>query len=258
MRPPAMVDSLVRWQASTVPARVLATVASTRPRHFGRHDRDRLRPAEPPHHRGDRAAATAAIRLRRSQGRLEAIGMGEWDDAPGGATASSLIERGRQALTARKQRSQPSRRSSPRSPIGEMPGAMASTHACCACALIMSPARRRPSSTPAHGAVPRRRDSRGWAVRAPAIATRRVHASGQCQPCLHQTTSAAENREQLRRHRPFRCAGTRDPGRTARAAWAWNIRELECFEDALAAGMLDDQQQCCAAACPEPETLHRS
>ena len=32
MRPPAMVDSLVRWQASTVPARVLATVASTVPR----------------------------------------------------------------------------------------------------------------------------------------------------------------------------------------------------------------------------------
>jgi hypothetical protein len=32
MRPPMMVDSLVRWQASTVPARVFTTVASTLPR----------------------------------------------------------------------------------------------------------------------------------------------------------------------------------------------------------------------------------
>ena len=32
MRPPAIVDSFVRWQASTVPARVLATVDSTLPR----------------------------------------------------------------------------------------------------------------------------------------------------------------------------------------------------------------------------------
>ena len=32
MRPPRMVDSRVRWQASTVPARVLAIVASTVPR----------------------------------------------------------------------------------------------------------------------------------------------------------------------------------------------------------------------------------
>ena len=32
MRPPMMVDSLVRWQASTVPARVLTTVDSTLPR----------------------------------------------------------------------------------------------------------------------------------------------------------------------------------------------------------------------------------
>ena len=31
MRPPMMVDNLVRWQASTVPARVLASVASTLP-----------------------------------------------------------------------------------------------------------------------------------------------------------------------------------------------------------------------------------
>ncbi len=32
MRPPMMVDSLVRWQLSTVPARVLAIDASTTPR----------------------------------------------------------------------------------------------------------------------------------------------------------------------------------------------------------------------------------
>ncbi len=32
MRPPEMVDSLVRWQASMVPARVLEMVASTVPR----------------------------------------------------------------------------------------------------------------------------------------------------------------------------------------------------------------------------------
>ena len=32
MRPPVIVDSLVRWQASTVPARVFDTVDSTMPR----------------------------------------------------------------------------------------------------------------------------------------------------------------------------------------------------------------------------------
>ena len=76
MRPPAMVDSLVRWQASTVPARVLATVASTLPRAtmsvstgtgFGR----------PSHHSAAAATASSgsAIRTRRSHLRVAVSGM---------------------------------------------------------------------------------------------------------------------------------------------------------------------------------------
>ncbi len=70
MRPPAMVDSLVRWQASMVPARVLEMVASTVPRPtsvsttaigFGR-----------PSHQTSAAMATTTARPkseRRTQGR---------------------------------------------------------------------------------------------------------------------------------------------------------------------------------------------
>jgi hypothetical protein len=50
-----MVDSLVRWQASTVPARVLASVASTRPGDFLDDDRERLGAGDPEQPRPRRA-----------------------------------------------------------------------------------------------------------------------------------------------------------------------------------------------------------
>jgi hypothetical protein len=76
MRPPAMVDRRVRWQASTVPARVLATVASTVPRAtvvvstgtgFGRPAHQASVPTK--------ASIPSAMRLRRIQGRVVLAGM---------------------------------------------------------------------------------------------------------------------------------------------------------------------------------------
>ena len=78
MRPPEIVDSFVRWHASTVPARVLATVDSTLPRRSrrpppapacrGRTRLPRRRRRRPWRPRSGRGAATVAGRRRHREG----------------------------------------------------------------------------------------------------------------------------------------------------------------------------------------------